>query len=244
MKQPIISIIVPVYNVEKYLKSCVESLISQTYSDIEILLVNDGSTDNSGKICETYANIDSRVKVFHQTNQGAATARNVGISKATGEFLLFVDSDDTIDIDTCEKVVKCMLDNNVDWVMWTPKDNPRHLQEGLYEGDCYRRLILNSMIGRGFGPSLFKQIYKRALFITHHIQCPPQLRNFEDFATVLQYAFIAKNIYYLKGNGFYHHRINPTSITQSYDKNIKDNIVTQIKYFKQLFQGSSLTTKA
>lgn len=91
-----ISIIVPVYNVEKYLSKCVESILTQTYTDFELILVDDGSTDRSGKICDEYILKDSRIKVFHQQNKGVSAARNLGIENAQGEYITFIDSDDYI----------------------------------------------------------------------------------------------------------------------------------------------------
>lgn len=93
---PKISVIVPVYNVEEYLHRCIDSVLNQTFTNIELILVDDGSTDNSGKICDEYQMIDDRVIVIHQENAGAAVARNTGIDKSTGEFIAFVDSDDFI----------------------------------------------------------------------------------------------------------------------------------------------------
>jgi len=102
-KVPFFSLIVAVYNVEQYLKRCLDSIIHQTYSGIEIILINDGSTDNSGKICDEYAEKDNRIIVIHQQNSGLGEARNVGMRKAIGEFLIFVDSDDWINTFSCEK---------------------------------------------------------------------------------------------------------------------------------------------
>ena len=96
------SIIVPVYNVEKYLHRCVDSLIKQTYKNIEIILVNDGSTDSSGSICDDFKSKDSRINVIHQKNQGVAETRNSGLKIAQGEYIVFVDSDDTIELNSCE----------------------------------------------------------------------------------------------------------------------------------------------
>ena len=92
--EPKISIIVPVYNVEQYLERCVESLMNQSYKNIEILLINDGSTDNSGKLCDEIAKRDSRITVYHKENGGLSDARNYGVDKATADFVGFVDSDD------------------------------------------------------------------------------------------------------------------------------------------------------
>lgn len=93
---PLISIIIPVYNVERYLSECLDSVLAQTIEDFELILVNDGSTDSSGKICDAYAEIDNRIRVFHQANAGSSTARNLGIEKARGKYICFIDSDDTV----------------------------------------------------------------------------------------------------------------------------------------------------
>lgn len=92
-----ISIIIPVYNVEQYLRQCIDSVLAQTYADFEVLLINDGSTDKSGAICDEYATKDSRIKVFHKENGGVSSARNLGLDNANGQWIAFVDADDTID---------------------------------------------------------------------------------------------------------------------------------------------------
>ena len=89
----LITIIVPVYNVEKYLEKCIKSIICQTYKNFELILVNDGSSDMSGKICNKYAELDKRIKVFHTTNKGVSHARNIGLDNANGQYIGFVDSD-------------------------------------------------------------------------------------------------------------------------------------------------------
>ena len=98
----LVSVILPVYNVEKYLIKCLDSVIRQTYQKLEIILVDDGSTDSSGKICDEYANKDGRIKVFHKKNGGLSDARNYGIERSTGEYLAFIDSDDYVDDDYIE----------------------------------------------------------------------------------------------------------------------------------------------
>ena len=118
MSQPTISIIVPVYNVERYLPQCLDSLINQTYKDLEIICINDGSTDGSLEILKEYAEKDSRVKVVSKENEGASVARNVALDMAIGTYLMFVDSDDWIELNTCECAIQAMTDYNVDLVMW------------------------------------------------------------------------------------------------------------------------------
>lgn len=114
MKKDLISVIVPIYKVEKYLNTCVDSIIAQTYKNLEIILVDDGSPDNCGRICDEYALKDSRIKVIHQQNGGLSAARNAGLDVATGEYIGFVDSDDYIAPDMYEKLYNALKNNNCD----------------------------------------------------------------------------------------------------------------------------------
>lgn len=114
MRTPLISVIIPVYNVEKYLRRCLDSVIAQTYQKIEIICVDDGSIDDSGKICDQYAVRDARIKVIHQENQGLSAARNRGLDAAEGEYIAFVDSDDYILEGMYKKMLDKLLDYSVD----------------------------------------------------------------------------------------------------------------------------------
>lgn len=102
MNNPLVSVVVPVYNVASYLEQCLDSVVNQTYKNLEIILVDDGSTDGSGAICDRYAEKDSRIQVIHKENGGLSSARNVGLERITGEWALFVDSDDWIELNTLE----------------------------------------------------------------------------------------------------------------------------------------------
>lgn len=110
----LISIIVPVYNVEKYLEKCVNSIVNQTYKNLEIILVDDGATDSSGKLCDELAKIDNRIKVYHKENGGLSDARNYGVERATGDYIGFVDSDDYIDSEMYGKLYEAIKKENVD----------------------------------------------------------------------------------------------------------------------------------
>ncbi len=109
-----ISVIIPVYNVEKYLKRCLDSVVNQTYKNLEIILIDDGSTDNSGKICDEYAEKDKRIIVIHKENGGLSDARNKGLDICTGEYIGFIDSDDWIDLNYFNVLLKNLLEYNVD----------------------------------------------------------------------------------------------------------------------------------
>ena len=109
---PLLSIIVPVYNAEQYLQRCIKSIINQSYKNLDIILVDDGSTDDSGIICNSFQD-DGRVKVFHTLNKGQASARNLGLEQAKGDYITFVDDDDWIDSNMYEKLIKCAVQSNL-----------------------------------------------------------------------------------------------------------------------------------
>ena len=112
----LISVVVPIYNVEKELERCVESLLKQTYTNLEIILVDDGSTDRCPQICDEYLNEDGRVLVIHKKNGGLSDARNEGLIKASGKYVMFVDSDDYLGLDACEKLCEAMQED-IDFVV-------------------------------------------------------------------------------------------------------------------------------
>ena len=112
----LISIIVPIYKVEIYLRKCIDSIVNQTYKNIEILLIDDGSPDNCGIICDEYAKKDERIKVIHKENGGLSDARNYGIEASTGDYIIFIDSDDYVSESMCENLLICALENNADIV--------------------------------------------------------------------------------------------------------------------------------
>lgn len=111
---PLVSVIVPVYNVLPYLKESLDSLIGQSYQDLEVILIDDGSTDDSGKLCDEYANHDKRILVIHQENKGLSAARNIGLDKANGEYIAFLDSDDAFHCCFIEKLLSSIISKDAD----------------------------------------------------------------------------------------------------------------------------------
>ena len=114
----LVSVVIPVYNVEQYLKECIDSVLNQTYSDYEIILVDDGSTDNSSKLCDDYLTVDNRIKVIHRENGGLSAARNTGMDAATGDYIYFLDSDDYIESVTLERLVHTAKTDDADIVFF------------------------------------------------------------------------------------------------------------------------------
>ena len=150
-----VSVIVPIYNVEKYLSKCINSLLAQIYKNIEIILVDDGSTDNSSYICDKYAKIDSRIKVIHKQNGGSSSSREAGIAAITGDYVMFIDGDDWIDPETVEECINAIRKNEkVDCVLYSytkefpGKSIPMHIMDNdmeftaeQAEDKVYRRLF-------------------------------------------------------------------------------------------------------
>lgn len=149
MKDKLISVIVPVYKVEEFLPRCIDSIVNQTYKDLEIILIDDGSPDSCGKICDSYAQNDKRVKVYHIQNGGVSAARNFGLDKATGEFISFVDSDDFLEEDMYEKLIASQTQNDSDVVFcryFEAYDDTKYV---LYE-ESLEKLVLNKDISYFF----------------------------------------------------------------------------------------------
>ena len=163
-----ISIIVPVYNVEKLLSKCVDSILNQNFKDFELLLIDDGSKDKSGLICEEYAKKDSRISVYHKTNGGLSSARNYGIEHALGEFITFIDSDDYVDKSMLEILYNNMIENDVDLSITGVRD----IYDGKTSIDVDReKLLLNSeetlkfmLMGKKINVYAVSKLYKRSIF--------------------------------------------------------------------------------
>lgn len=193
MKNILVSIIVPVFQVEKYLEKCINSLIKQELSEIEILLINDGSTDNSGTICDKYALIDNRIKVFHIENSGAANARKVGFNKARGEYICFVDSDDFLPLDAIKTMYNYGTIHNLDIIVggfnicyetytkYIPIRN-----EIIEKQEYIKRLLLQKS---NVGPC--GKLYKRRLFDKNSF---PSINRGEDFLMNLEISTRIQNL--------------------------------------------------
>lgn len=160
---PLISVIVPVYNSEKYLHRCIDSILTQTFSDFELLLVDDGSTDSSGAICDEYAKKDQRVRVFHKENGGVSSARNLGLDKARGEWIAFVDADDelmtiSIDFNSFMGEEDLIIGGFID----CPSQIEFNLPTGSYSQDSLNELYSNN-VGHFVWGSVCGKLFKRSL---------------------------------------------------------------------------------
>ena len=212
---PLISIIVPVYNVEKYLEECLNSIISQTYTNLEIILVDDGSTDGSSYICDKYSAMDPRIIVCHQNNKGLSAARNIGLLKAKGEFIGFIDSDDWIEKDMYESLYKSISSNNSDISGCSFVEEtalfPRLVgvsSDQIMSPQQAMKLLLTD---KGITNNVWNKLYRSKLFDNISF---PDGKVYEDVATLYKLILKAKKLSIISKAG-YHYRINPNGIMRS-----------------------------
>jgi glycosyltransferase involved in cell wall biosynthesis len=220
-----ISIIIPVYNIERYLSNCLDSILTQTFTDIEVIVINDGSTDRSGKIADEYEKKDHRIKVYHQHSKGVSSARNKGIELATGEYIGFVDGDDYVTEDMYGKLVQaclatgseisvCRLGREIDGQLtnhdigefYTKELNNEEAMEELFKGVLYRFSLCN-------------KLFKKECFT--NIQFPVG-RIHEDLSTTYQLFANANHVTYLNFIGYiYVKQENSILTTKYYQKRLE-----------------------
>jgi len=224
---PAISVIVPVYKAESYLKKCVDSVLSQTMDDIELILVDDGSPDSSGEICDSYALADERVRVIHRRNGGVSAARNDGIAAAKGEYILFVDSDDYIDKTMCEKLYAAIRSSGADTAGCAhynlfPDGNssvePFPLPEGAYESgeimDAIVRPLLKDRVGeRIFNGYIWRYLFSRSIIAENGIKFSGAY--LEDELFLIEYFCCARKLAVVPEPMYYYYQ-NPNSVTKRY----------------------------
>ena len=227
-----ISIIVPVYKVEQYLERCVNSLINQTYKNIEIILVDDGSPDQCPQMCDDYASEDSRIKVIHKKNGGLSDARNAGLRIATGEYVMYVDSDDYIELDSCEKLIKNAVDN-VDVVVGAYKEiRPTGVSfqqhTNLNENKIYtaKEYVVHSIEKNEWYAPAWLNLYRRAFLIDNDLYYKVGYY-FEDIEMLPRLFLANPNVRYID-YPFYNYVIREDSIMTSSVTEEKINMTIDI----------------
>ncbi|GHU71022.1 hypothetical protein FACS189413_12170 [Bacteroidia bacterium] len=237
MNNPEISIVIPVYNAEKYLLECLESIINQTIPNWEVLLIDDGSTDGSPEICEDYARKDARIRVFHQPNSGASAARNKGIDEAQGHWITFVDSDDWIAAGYLEKLLNTLTGQQVEavfcncFLVQKNEITPNYVYPGntLLEGS---EVLRKSLLIFGMRSELWGKMFKREFLNAHRIN--QNLRIGED----MLYLFELYNLHPQKTailkEPLYYYRQLETSVmrTGNLVQNIKDTLLAYEQFVR------------
>ncbi len=219
---PEISIIVPVYKTEKYLPQCIESILAQTFADFELILVDDGSPDNSGIICDEYAAKDSRIQVIHQENAGVSAARNAGLDQAIGTYIMFCDSDDWVEPEWCASLYEGITKNDVAMAICGHKEFHRE------KGNIIKKMIDSSSCiplqeWFGFYPHMcfvWDKILHREQIVQHNVRFPIDIAFAEDTRFIMQYlrTYSGKESFWLLSNSPYNYRIAGESLSRRYVK--------------------------
>ena len=232
MDMPLISVIIPVYNVEKYIDRCLESVVNQTYKNLEIILVDDGSTDSSGKKCDEYAKNESRIKVLHKTNGGLSDARNAGTAICKGEYITFVDSDDWIDITLVEHLYSNLINAGADISIGlfqkvyddiAAKQHQDKVSVYEYSG---KEAVRQMYVFASFSVHAWGKLYKKALFDKI---CYPKGKVYEDEFTTYKVLLAANKVvvtneklyfYYIRNDSLSHARFNENQLDKltAYDE--------------------------
>ena len=238
MSEVLFSVIVPVYNVECYLRQCIDSILAQTYRDFELILVDDGSQDSSGIICDEYAAKDSRITVIHKENQGHTSARRIGLKNSFGQYICFVDSDDQVSDELLQNVADIISESSSDVITfkWKKVDMNGNLlceeTPAFNEGEIGKEEYLKKILSSTSLNSLCKKICRRTLFdLDTDYSDYYKIRNGEDLLQTVPIVYRANKFYYLD-KALYIYRMNPQSITHQY--NISEykvlNVVRPVLY--------------
>lgn len=219
---PLVSVIVPVYRVEKYLEQCISSIVSQTYSNLEIILVDDGSPDNCGKICDAWADKDARVRVIHQENGGLSAARNAGLDVAKGKYISFVDSDDWLADTFLSRMVQECEENHAEMCIGqyeSVSDSGRVAYGGgnctLGEEAASGKILLRNHPSELFAGGVPFRLYAKALIERVGLRFPIG-RIHEDLFTLFRLTYHAEHVRSIPDR-LYFYRQNPESITHTLD---------------------------
>ena len=203
-----VSIVIPIYKVEAYLLECLESIRRQTFGDFEVLMVDDGSPDGSADICRSFSERDSRFRLIQQTNGGVTAARRTGVGHATGEYVVFVDGDDSLPADSLEILLSHMTDE-VDMVVAQPDWNPMAVERRLVSVDEYRRMLIEGKLYL----AMWAKIFRRHLFNDFTFAMPREIRAGEDWIANLRLAFHTEKKVLLVPDVVYHYRQNEEGVS-------------------------------
>lgn len=234
--QPLVSLIVPVYNVAPYLRESLDSILNQTYENIEIIVIDDGSKDESGLICDEFAAKDNRIRLIHQTNSGLSSARNVALEIVQGDYIAYIDSDDAVDASFVENMINSIMRDDSDIVVCYFDE--QHTESNLLaksttntspaikSGTYNHKEILRALFDRKLNTAVFNKLYKRKIWNDLRF---PAGHVYED-VEIAYLTFDLCNSITVIDDVLYHQRIRTKSITSTISiKNVKDQMLAQSK---------------
>lgn len=257
MDKEILSVVIPIYNEEEHLEECVNSVLNQTYKYLEVILVDDGSTDSSGDLCDAMAVADTRVRVIHQENKGMIEARYAGLRIAQGSYSIFIDADDFIELNAYEEMMVIALGNDADLVTSgcyryrgkddMTKDVCSRVEVGLYDSkEKIADVIYPIMLWEAktntwaIDPSLCMKIVKRKYFLEQYEKLHGQSFSYGEDSAIIYPAILNMQRIYVTHNCYYYHRQRPNNVPAAYliSKEFPENLYLFYKYMYQIFSDS------
>lgn len=234
MMHPQISIVVAVYKAERYIRRCIDSIITQSYADFELLLIDDGSPDNSGVICDEYAAKDNRVRVFHKENGGVSSARQVGLENAKGQYVIHVDPDDWVDSDMLESLYSKAIQDDADMVIcdyYISGKSDIIIKQNI--SDTNPTKLLSEYLLQNLHASCCNKLVKTKLFADYGISFPQEIIRWEDLWVTCHLLMLPIRISYLP-RAFYHYdvEINENSIVNRVTRRGVESQITFCNYFQ------------
>ena len=221
MEKPLVTIVVPIYNVEAYIHKCLDSILNQTYKNLEIILVDDGSPDNCPAFCDEYAEKDTRIKVIHKKNGGVCTARQAGLEASTGTYMLQIDPDDYVELDMVETLVKKAIETSADMV------TSNYLNTNGYEIDCSNEDaedFLRKILLRQYSGGMWSILFRIQLILDHNINfVSPKLSYGEDHLFLIRTLKAGAKLVHVN-KAFYHYIMREGSIVMSRSRKTYDSL--------------------
>ena len=243
MEQNTVSVIVAIYKVGDYLEQCVQSILDQSYRNLEIILVDDGSPDKSHQICDEFCRKDERVQVLHKVNGGSVYARRDGLLKATGKYVLLIDGDDFADSEYINNLVKTAESENVDAVVDSflmSYSNREYVEKiylpvGIYKGEKLEALKQHMIYSGeyfkfGINPALWNKLFRRDKLLKYYKDVPRGLTLGDDFAVSMPYLANADSVAILDSGAYYHYRQRADSMVKAYNAKLVHNMTLLMNY--------------
>lgn len=249
---PVVSVIIPVYNVEKYLEECIDSVLNQTYKDIEIILVDDGSTDSSGDICDRYAKNNKNICVIHQKNGGLSAARNAGFCRACGEYVYFLDSDDYIASEAIEKLISIAKNDNSDVVFFDAKsffdDSEKEIKQNYIRKQEYvtaEGLAVFAQLQKNneFHSAVPLLLIRRAFLLKHNLSFMSGIY-YEDMIFTFEALCLAQVVSQCKEALYYRRYRSDSIMTSKKNKKYFDSVVKVYRSLIEFSQKNNISEKS
>lgn len=233
----VVSVIVPVYNGERFLEHCLSSIQQQSFSDFEALIIDDGSTDTSGMIADSFAKNDDRFRVYHRSNHGVSASRNYGIENSIGSFISLIDADDSVSADFLERLVTPLLEKGLDFsycdiLLEEPGGNSEHIS---WTSSADKEEAFHAFFNDGWSGASVNKLYRKSFLNNYSLRYSEDIRYCEDLLFSIQVLTYAEAFEKVPGCLYHYNRLNDISATHVFNRELEKNAFIALERIKDLF---------